>query len=224
MMSEQNSTGKPKPSPPKKTRQFACISYLSEEQIHYCLQKKVQYIRHWAYILHDKDVKDDGSPKEPHYHILLWTYSPCNINTVRKWFSIEDAGNTLAQAVLSADDVVDYLTHDGSPDKYQYPESAVVSDDWEWFKRSANTEPSIQCLEDLLSGVSLYELARTYGREFIINSSKYIDLAHAIQGQRSREWEKDFEGDERIPAHNLPGFNGRIDPQLHDFYNGGKYK
>lgn len=219
-MSEQVSSGKPRPCPPKKTRQFACISYLSEEQIHYCLQKKAQYIRHWAYILHDKDTKEDGSPKENHFHILVWTFSPCNVNTIRKWFSIEGAGNTLAQAVLSADDVVDYLTHDGTPDKYQYPDSAVVSDDWEWFKGSANTEPSIQCLEDLLSGASLYDLARTYGREFIINSSKYIDLANAIRGQRSREWEKDFTDDERIPAHNLPGVNGHINTQLHDYYNG----
>ena len=25
-------------------------------------------IKHWAYIIHDKDVREDGSPKEPHIH------------------------------------------------------------------------------------------------------------------------------------------------------------
>ena len=26
-------------------------------------------IKHWAYIIHDKDVREDGSPKEPHIHL-----------------------------------------------------------------------------------------------------------------------------------------------------------
>ena len=29
-------------------------------------------VKKWAYVLHDRDVNSDGSPKSPHYHVLLW--------------------------------------------------------------------------------------------------------------------------------------------------------
>lgn len=39
-----------------------------------------------AYILHDKDVKEDGTLKEPHYHILcMWAKSPMKWDDFVSW-------------------------------------------------------------------------------------------------------------------------------------------
>ena len=44
-------------------------------------------IKHWAYIIHDKDVREDGSPKEPHIHLYLnFGKSGASFATVASWF------------------------------------------------------------------------------------------------------------------------------------------
>lgn len=179
--------GAPRPSPPteKKSRQFSLISYHDESVIRYVIERYKTRIRHWAYILHDKDVKEDGSPKEFHFHILLWVVNPLSVSAVRKWFSVPGVeANTLGQVVHSGEDIVEYMTHDGNPDKYHYRRSDVVSDDWEWFLSKSDESLSVQCLDELMSGMSLYQLARIYGREFIINHQKYIELARLISVER----------------------------------------
>ena len=36
----------------------------------------------WAYILHDRDKNPDGTPKKPHYHIVVKKTSPTSLITV----------------------------------------------------------------------------------------------------------------------------------------------
>lgn len=175
--------GAPLPNPPRKARQFALISYLDESCIQYCLQKNLSRVRHWAYILHDKDVKDDGTPKEPHYHVLVWTVAPTTIAAVRRWFEIPGVeANTLGQVAGSGQEIVDYMTHENDSDKFHYPQTAVVSDDWQWFKSKSEQNTSVQLLDDLLRGVSYYDLCKVYGREFIINRHRYEEMAEIIRG------------------------------------------
>lgn len=186
--------GAPRPSPPtieKKSRQFALISYLDESVIRYVIERNSRRIRHWAFILHDKDVKDDGSPKEAHYHVLLWLVNPMTVSAVRGWFSVPGVeANTLGQIVKSGSDIVEYMTHEGNPEKHQYCKDDVVSDDWRWFLSKSDDSPAMQCLDDLMSGMSLYQLSRIYGREFIINHQKYIELARLIAAERENHESK----------------------------------
>lgn len=86
----------------------------------------------FAYILHDKDVKKDGSPVEPHYHIMIAFSSPV------------PTGNILARCEKFAPGVVKvqnlekckkwssavaYLTHENVPDsgKHIYNREEVVA-------------------------------------------------------------------------------------------------
>ena len=188
--------GAPRPAPPtieKKSRQFALISYLDESVIRYVIERKSRRIRHWAFILHDKDFKEDGSPKEAHYHVLLWLVNPMTVSAVRGWFSVPGVeANTLGQIVKSGSDIVEYMTHEGNPEKFQYCRNDVVSDCWEWFLSKSDDSPSMQCLDDLMSGMSLYQLSRIYGREFIINHQKYIELARLIAAERGSHESKNI--------------------------------
>lgn len=45
------------------------LEYLTLEKIQEVLGK-CNYIKEYAYILHDKDINEDGSAKSPHWHIF----------------------------------------------------------------------------------------------------------------------------------------------------------
>ena len=92
-------------------------------------------IKSWAYALHGKDRKDDGTLKAPHVHIVLELDESVKVSTVgsyvgvpaqyvgrikqqykagRRWYA--DIGGALS-----------YLTHRNAKDRYQYDDSEVVA-------------------------------------------------------------------------------------------------
>lgn len=82
-------------------------------------------VKKWAYILHDKDVHDDGSPVEPHYHVLIWTgNNPYDTKYVADWFGVEEQ---FVNRIKSDVGAMEYLTHSNRPDKHQYDKSEVVA-------------------------------------------------------------------------------------------------
>ena len=83
-------------------------------------------IKHWAYIIHDKDVREDGSPKEPHIHLYLnFGKSGASFATVASWF--KDGAERVNAVKGKKSDILKYLTHRNAPDKYQYDKSEVIS-------------------------------------------------------------------------------------------------
>lgn len=167
-----------------RSRSHSLITYLSEFDIKLVLERERDRIYHYAYIYHDRDVNDNGELKEPHWHIVIRTYYQCSPSTITRWFKrVCPDQNTLGQVVISEPDIRDYLLHDASPDKVQYSEDEIHSDDWEWFKGSFGSGDAFECLSLLIQGMPLIELAKIYGREFIINHSKYISLKELIKAQ-----------------------------------------
>ena len=55
------------------TRRFNIRTYIKPDIVDRFL-KTAPWVQYWAYCYHDKDVYEDGSSKEPHTHILLYTY------------------------------------------------------------------------------------------------------------------------------------------------------
>lgn len=164
-----------KPLEDQRFRKFSCVTYLSEIQLHECLQRAGDMIRGFAYCYHDKDVNDDGTLKEPHTHLLLWLYQPRSVNSLRGWFDRgfrDEKGekvNTLLRPCRDIKAAAGYLIHLNDPDKYQYPPESVVYSDPELFINSdiQQEDKSLLALEDLLNGVSPLEVARRYGRDFL---------------------------------------------------------
>ena len=83
-------------------------------------------VKYWAYIIHDKDTKQDGSPKEPHIHLYLnFGQSSATFKDVASWFN--DRPSQVCAVKQRRADILMYLTHRNAPNKYQYDDSEVVA-------------------------------------------------------------------------------------------------
>lgn len=105
---------------------------LTQETVHDVLLK-YSTITKWAYIIHGADVKEDGTPKPSHFHIVLQTENNLTaVSTIAKWFRIPENFIDVPKGKGAFLDCVAYLTHEYHPDKTRYPESDVVSNfDWQ---------------------------------------------------------------------------------------------
>lgn len=68
--------------------------------------------------LHDKDVNADGTPKKPHYHVILMFSSNKSFEQVQTL--LEPFKCPIPQKVTSIKGQVRYLIHIDNPEKYQY--------------------------------------------------------------------------------------------------------
>ncbi len=182
-------------------RNYGLITYHSEETIKTVLQTYAGRIRHFAYILHDKDTyehdvyeKDKngnttdkilhkkGETKEKHYHLLLSMNNAMTLTAIRALFPI--GANTLGQAIRDKADCFNYLNHKDAPDKYQYPDKAIICDDFDYWKGIQSGESddrTLNIIDDIISGVGFRELAKRYGRDLVINYQKYWSFAKNVK-------------------------------------------
>lgn len=84
-------------------------------------------IQEWAYILHDKDKMEDGSPKPPHYHIVLKLGTAVDVETIAKWFQIPSNFVDIPKGWGAFLDCVEYLTHEAKPEKHHYGDDEVCA-------------------------------------------------------------------------------------------------
>lgn len=172
----------------KRSRNFSLITYLSKEDLQEVLSFHLENIKAYAYILHDKD------NKENHFHLVLSLYNATTANAVCKWFRgyVDDKGqpiNTIGQCVHDKSAVFCYLTHENAKDKFQYSYDDIIGYNQEFFLDSEEikVDSVSMALEDLLSGVSVRVLCKRYGRDFIIHSKSILSVAEMI---RYEEYQK----------------------------------
>lgn len=165
-------------SPRVQSRNFSCVSYLTREQLHDVFVRKSSQIKHYAYILHDSDVEQDGTPKAPHFHIILCLTNNVNLSTCTNWFkgyrdSKDQLVNTLVQPTNSVTGCYRYLTHKDDPEKFQYNECLITATDPSYFEdeRQCEGDPVWGYVEMILNGVPLREVAQIGGRDFIYHYS-----------------------------------------------------
>lgn len=163
-----------------RSRRFSCITYLNEMQLKVVLMSRTNQIRSWAYAYHDKDVKEDGTPKEPHFHVLIVTHSAHTLSAIRRWFGdyYDENGEITTTAQICQDiyDSYKYLYHGTKQareqNKYLYEKSIVKENDKEQiFRASEESEYDTITLaaEALINGSSVRELGKRYGRDFILH-------------------------------------------------------
>lgn len=86
--------------------------------------KAQSFFESWAYVLHDCDITDDGTPKKSHYHFLgkqNTTITPSGI-----CYHLGIPENSLTN-IKSWKGAVRYLIHADSPEKHQYEIESVSS-------------------------------------------------------------------------------------------------
>ncbi len=79
----------------------------------------------YAYILHDKDVMEDGTPKKPHWHFAVWSDHTTTYKMVTDSLGISYAERPRKGCNLST--YLVYMTHEKQPNKYQYLRESVES-------------------------------------------------------------------------------------------------
>lgn len=91
-------------------------------------------VKDYAFILHDKDTRSDGTLKEPHIHLMLRFKDSVPTTAILNKFnnngvSLSEQNLEKCKKWVSA---IAYLVHDTQPDKYRYDDSEVVSNfDWQ---------------------------------------------------------------------------------------------
>lgn len=100
------------------------VDHISLKDMESALSHKT--IKRWAYILHDKDTKEDGTLKNPHYHIICdLGKNPYEVESIAKWFNIEP--QYVSKIKTTIDDAFAYLVHNNDDSKYSYSPSYVMS-------------------------------------------------------------------------------------------------
>lgn len=191
-------------------RKFSCVTYLDDIRFKLALMQHSNQIRAYAYAYHDKDLKEDGKLKEPHIHFLIVTYNTCTISSVTRWFGrpLDDKGQEINTFVQNCSDVYymfDYLTHN-TPDciaqgKYRYDKEIVRSNDFGYFQadeKSSYDNITLAC-EMLLKGEKVHEVAKIFGRDFILHYNTIRNYVFDVLRERKydmtleRELEREYE-------------------------------
>lgn len=124
------STPETKKSPKVKVCEICQRSnFLSEETIRQVLADHSNCIEKYAYILHDKDIDENGNPVSPHFHIILKFNKDDGrtLKHVSSWFGIEEqyVSKSTSKSKNKYQDMCKYLIHMGKEDKHQYDPSLV---------------------------------------------------------------------------------------------------
>lgn len=163
------------------------------QQVEYLPGKSIDFIKkvledderivNYAYILHDKDIKEDGTPKPAHYHIMIKFKGPLQLSTICKMFKNKVPEQYFNNIKGSWGDALAYLTHLNAPNKYQYTAENVVSN-FQWKKevKKRKTEKN-KTNEDIQS--ILTDIVEGKIRRF--NYTKYIDGLTYVKYKRQIE-------------------------------------
>ena len=148
---------------------------------------------YFAYVLHDMDTKETGEVVEPHYHLLLVFKNARSFDTIQRIFIGAHIEQTLN--IVSA---VNYLIHNGKPNKYAYDKSAIVTNSKNWLETKFQVVKREEFIEDklpyyiLVEGDNTYlRLCRRFGASQL--PSPIISKINAINASFETETEADRE-------------------------------
>lgn len=175
-----------------KSTWFSLETYLPHEILEAWCEDAIDSgkIRHYAYILHDKD------DSTPHTHIVVNTVKQQEEGTVRNWivkYGVECGSNqnTLSQVCKNPTAISRYLTHSDQKSKdkgkHQYSEDEVVTDSVEWYNKTKTAieqrerkDYTLDIINDIIDNIPYRELIVKYGRDLVIHWRQYQEMARLI--------------------------------------------
>lgn len=127
-------------------RVFATIIYPESLPSDWLERLKATMWKGFVSPLHDNDMNADGTPKKPHYHVLIMFggNSKKNYDTQIKpvFDKVFENGYAGRELIISANGYARYLCHIDNPEKAQYSKSDVIS------FGGADYITTINCIED----------------------------------------------------------------------------
>lgn len=166
---------------------------------------------HFAFIYHDKDTLDNGTLKEPHFHVLVNWDSQIAVYSLRKFFIDQQ---TFIQPVINRRSSFGYLTHSNCPEKTRYEDTDVVTNDYNFYTltESEKKENDNLTFLDDLNSLSLRDMAIKYGRDFMRNHNRYnafkIDCSNEQYMLETQELEDELvRSSEAMPLASVATYN-----------------
>lgn len=110
------------------------VENVSKDQLESVLKACGDKIVWWAYIIHDRDKKENGEPKKSHYHLLIeWVISDHhakeNIVKAFKCLYVGFESQLRVESVRSVHRQARYLMHLDNKEKAAYNKQEVVTSD-----------------------------------------------------------------------------------------------
>lgn len=150
---------------------------ITKEKIVEILESK-KNVRDYAFIEHNKDVDDNGNPKEPHFHIAIRFQNAQDIKYVAEWFGVSE--NMVSKVKGTWKDMLQYLTHQNAPNKFQYGEEEVVSNfNWIDEKNKKTTKKTDERLEEIINNI-VENNYREYNIHSYVSATEYVKYSRQI--------------------------------------------
>lgn len=108
-----------------KKRNWATVVYPESAPENWIEVLKISGVQSAISPLHDKDINSDEQEKKPHWHVILTYGSPTTQNNVKGL--CERIGGVGQIALDSVRGMYRYLTHEDSPDKFQYDKKDIIT-------------------------------------------------------------------------------------------------
>lgn len=108
----------------KQARKFSGTFYPDSETYNAddVIQTIQEYFDEWAWIIHDKDVDENGELKKPHVHWVGSIANPVPLTTIANRLTVPEQ---FVEFVKSWKGSIRYLVHASNPEKAQYDVEAV---------------------------------------------------------------------------------------------------
>lgn len=169
-----------------KGRTHGLILY-SKKQLEKGLTEYIEHIKNYVYIFHQAEEEQ----KKEHIHLLIRLKNTYAIKTVVKWFST-DTDNAKDEVIEQPRQFVKYMLHQTEKSiedgKIKYDESELKSDNLDyWLKADQDTMKLI--IEDLLDGLTTWDMVNKYGRDFIIHYKNIMMVVKQIQVEGGKIYE-----------------------------------
>lgn len=170
------------------TKTLFCRTYMALDDL--CDFLRDTHAMAWAYIVHDKDVNEDGTPKQPHIHFVAKWEDGIRLSYLGKHTRGQQTHVDVCKHGTKAS--VAYLTHKKQPTKHQYNDTDVVSFNIDVLleTKKQRKEKDNECFLDDLVALSMRELAVKYGRDLMKNFKSYQEF---ICDMNVQEADKDLE-------------------------------
>ena len=141
--------------PPNKSKYFCCILY--PESTTYDVDKIIKSLANELLTfavspLHDRDIDENGTPKKPHFHLLVAYSSATTLSNIKGWFKacgMPESELHSVRVCASGVGYFRYLVHKDNPEKAQYNDCdiRIFNDSDELFKKfSKSTSDKIDDL------------------------------------------------------------------------------
>lgn len=168
---------------------WSLITYATSNEVHQFILEHLDIIKYYAYIVHDNDIKDDGTPKEKHIHLLLVFNYSIQLGAIINKMRFEC--NTMGEPMRDKVSAYNYLTHKDNCDKYQYNELDIITNNKEYFlstttriKKEDENFKYLELIEDLCKGYTFRDMIIKYGRDFIIHYKQYQEMAYFVLNEK----------------------------------------